>query len=327
MQRYLNASTQLVSHRKYTTRYVAHIQPVLGGKAADAITRGDLLRLYLDKQREVVRRGERRRAEGETYSKAFCKSLLDIIGAAYGRELAGENPQVRRNPMAGLYKANPQLAYLANEKERTFTACEAAAILRTAHGNGNGNGDLIAWRFALLAIATGARRGALLRLKRRDIDLAAGTIRLIDEKAESTDAKACAYAIPFASFASAQLADHLAALGSEDLVVWGNYLSPQSGEVPTAQVINHRVQPIIDAVVEGNAAVRGNARLTLHTFRSFAITALLDCGCPEFLARRFSNHSTKRRGSFDRYVKATIEQMRPHIERATAMFREVYEMG
>ena len=218
--------------------------------------------------------------------------------------------------MTGLYKTNPQLAHLANEKERTFTLREAAAILQAAQN------EPFARRFALLAIATGARRGALLRLKRRDIDLAAGTIKLIDEKAESADAKECVYTIPFASFASRQLAEYLAALGSEDLVVWGDYLSPQSGGVPTAQVINHRVQPIIDAVVEGNGAARGNARLTLHTFRSFAITALLDCGCPEFLARRFSNHSSGRRGSFDRYAKTTIEQMRPHLERAMAAFGE-----
>ena len=45
VQRYLDANTRLVSHRKYTARYGAHIQPELGGKAAGAITRGDLLQL------------------------------------------------------------------------------------------------------------------------------------------------------------------------------------------------------------------------------------------------------------------------------------------
>ena len=64
VQRYLDAHTRLVSHRKYAARYGAHIQPALGGKAAAAVTRGDLLQLYLDKRREVVRRGVRTRVVG-----------------------------------------------------------------------------------------------------------------------------------------------------------------------------------------------------------------------------------------------------------------------
>ncbi|GHV05868.1 hypothetical protein AGMMS50229_09660 [Campylobacterota bacterium] len=319
-QRYFDTNARLVSQPKLRARYEGHIKPTLGSRAAHTIVRSDLMRLYHDKRREVVRRGNRRIAAGATYSKAFCKSLLDIVGVIYGHELAGENPQIRRNPMAGLYKAHPEIAHLANEKDRTFTTHEAAAILQLATRS-----DPIAYRFILLAIATGARRGALLRLKRREIDLAAGTIRLIDEKAENGGAKEGAYTIPLCSFARDRLADFLAALEPNDPIVWGSYRSRQSGALPTAQTINHRVQPLIDAVVEGNGEAQGNARLSLHAFRSFAITTLLDSGCPEFLARRFSNHSTARRGSFDRYAKATIEQIRPHLERSMAFLHALEE--
>ena len=344
--RYFEAIKNRVSAAKIKARYEAHIKPILGDREAHSITRADLIALYNAKRGEnskayrarsaLARMAQKARGEAarrkiakkkraiarlsaseSPYSKAFCRGLLDTISAAYARELAQETPLVRKSPMTGLYKAHPEIAKLNNEKERTFTKEEATRILQAA------STLPFAKRFALLAIATGARRGALLRLKRKDVDLAEDTIRLIDEKAESGDAyKENTYTIPLCSYARRELEHFITALKPDDLVIWGDYRSRFNGGAPNAQMINYYLQPIIDGAVKGNREARGVARLSLHAFRSFAITTILDSGCPEFLARRFSNHSTGRRSSFNRYAKATIEQLRPYLERATAFLRE-----
>lgn len=344
--RYFEAIKNRVSAVKLKARYEAHIKPILGDREANSITRADLIALYNAKRGEnskayrarsaLARMAQKARGEAarrkiakkkraiarlsaseNPYSKAFCRGLLDTISAAYARELAQETPLVRKSPMTGLYKAHPEIAKLNNEKERTFTKEEATRILQAA------STLPFAKRFALLAIATGARRGALLRLKRKDVDLAEDTIRLIDEKAESGDAyKENTYTIPLCSYARRELEHFITALKPDDLVIWGDYRSRFNGGAPNAQMINYYLQPIIDGAVKGNREARGVARLSLHAFRSFAITTILDSGCPEFLARRFSNHSTGRRSSFNRYAKATIEQLRPYLERATAFLGE-----
>ena len=344
--RYFDAIKNRVSAAKIKARYEAHIKPILGDREANSITRADLIALYNAKRGEnskayrarsaLARMAQKARGEAarrkiakkkraiarlsaseSPYSKAFCRGLLDTISAAYARELAQETPLVRKSPMTGLYKAHPEIAKLNNEKERTFTKEEATRILQAA------STLPFAKRFALLAIATGARRGALLRLKRKDVDLAEDTIRLIDEKAESGDAyKENTYTIPLCSYARRELEHFITALKPDDLVIWGDYRSRFNGGAPNAQMINYYLQPIIDGAVKGNREARGVARLSLHAFRSFAITTILDSGCPEFLARRFSNHSTGRRSSFNRYAKATIEQLRPYLERATAFLGE-----
>ncbi|MDR2152038.1 MAG: tyrosine-type recombinase/integrase, partial [Helicobacteraceae bacterium] len=349
--RYFEAIKHRVSAQKIKARYEAHIKPILGDREADLIARADLVALYNAKRNENSRThrarsalkrfvqkaknganrseiakkiAQKRRqikrlktAENEPYSKAFCRSLLDIIGAAYGRELAQETPLTRKNPMAGLYKAHPEIAKLNNEKERTFTKEEATRILQASSSRP------FARRFVALAIATGARRGALLRLRRRDFDLAEGTIRLIDEKAESGDLyKENVYTIPLCSYARRELSDFLETLEPHEFVVWGGAKSRYGDAAPNAQMINYYLQPIIDDAVTGNREAKGAARLSLHAFRSFAITTMLDSGCPEFLARCFSNHSTGRRSSFNRYAKTTIELIRPHLERAMAFLRD-----
>jgi integrase len=350
--RYFEATKRRVSAPRMRARYEAHIKPVLGAKEANAVTRADLIALYNAKRGENLRAGRHIAAltrlkkaakkaeraerleikgkiakkerliaaidasEGDGYSRAFCRSLIDLIGTAYSFELADEKPLVYRNPISGLYKTHPEIAKLNNEKERTFTKREAKWILEAAKTRG------FTWRFTLLAVTTGARRGALLRLRRKDVDLEAETVRLIDEKAESGDArKKAIYTIPLCSYTRQALCSFLEGLEPNDLVVWGEHRT-QKNSVPSAQMINYYMQPVIDEAVTGNRRARRNARLTLHAFRSFAITAALDCGCPEFLARRFSNHSTGRRSAFDRYAKANVEQMRPYLERAMAFLEE-----
>ncbi|MDR1912567.1 MAG: tyrosine-type recombinase/integrase [Helicobacteraceae bacterium] len=358
VKRYFEATKRRVSASKMLARYEAHIKPILGDREASAVTRADLIALYNVKLKEnakvgrhlaalkrlktaakEIKNGEAlalrrkiakkklliaalRESENGGYSKAFCRSLLDIIGAAYAFEMAQETPLIYKNPIAGLYKTYPEIAKLGNEKERTFTKSETARILEATKALD------FARRFALLAVATGARRGALLRLRRKDVDLESNAIRLIDEKAESGDtSKDDTYIIPLCSYARRELESFLGTLEPNDLVVWGSRKSRQGDGAPNAQMINYYLQPMIDGVVEGNREAKGNARLSLHTFRSFAITAMLDGGCPEFLARRFSNHSTGRRSSFNRYAKANVEQLRPHLERAMEFLEEGNKRG
>jgi integrase len=279
-------------------RYEKHIAPVLGGLNARAIGRGDLLAFYHAKSKAKKRNGQR-------YSKAFCKSLLDIIGASYSRELSREGSRAAANPMAGFYAAHPKISRLENEKERTFTQGEVEAILLEAART-----DAAAWRFIALAIVTGARRGAILRVRRRDVDLGAKIIRLIDEKSDRR------YQIPLCAAACDGFDGFLSAIKGEDFAVWGD------ANARSRNMINYFVQRIIDRVVAGNGEAERNARLTLHSFRSFAICAILRAGCPEPLARRFSNHSSDRRSAFERYVKANVEDLRPYAEKAFGFLRE-----
>lgn len=351
--RYFEAAKRRVSTPRMQARYEAHIKPILGAKEANAVTRADLIALYNAKRGENLKIGRQLAAltrlkeaakktadaqkphikwkiakkerliasidanEGGGYSRAFCRSLIDLIGTAYSFELAEEKPLVCKNPLSGLYKTHPEIAKLNNEKERTFTKRETKRILEAAKARG------FTWRFALLAVTTGARRGALLRLRKKDVDLEAGTVRLIDEKAESGGGarKGANYTIPLCSYTRRALGGFLERLEPNDLVVWGKHRTRGNG-IPSAQMINYYMQPVIDEAVSGNRMALRNARLTLHAFRSFAITAALDSGCPEFLARRFSNHSTGRRSAFDRYAKANVEQIRPHLERAMAFLEE-----
>jgi integrase len=291
--------------------YATHIQPILGAKDANAITRADLVAFHETKIQT------KKRAGGEYLSPKFVKNLLDLISAIYNAELGQEKPLVDRNPMAGLYKAHPNISKTDNEKDRTFTIDEVKAILCEAEA------DPIAYRFCLLAICTGARSGAIKTLKRKDIDLFNRTIRLIDEKARSAQvSKDAVYTIPLASYAVAALKDYLKRLKPNDYVVWADFDGCLTRDPRSDSGIRKRVQPIINRAVEGNANAMRKARLVVHSFRSFAVSSLINVGANETLARVFTNHSQPKRGSFHRYVRTEIEALRPHVE---AAFKPVFD--
>jgi integrase len=158
------APSTVASYRKNIR---LHVKPYIGDMPLAALTSSRLTGMY--RQLET---GGRRDGKGELagggLSARTVRYIHTIIGKALSAAVDAEPPLLVRNPAA---KASPPTAKQARPPEmHPWTAQQLAAFLAWSAGNSPLHA---AWW--LLAM-TGMRRGELLALRWRDIDLDAATI-------------------------------------------------------------------------------------------------------------------------------------------------------
>jgi integrase len=158
------APSTMASYRKNIR---LHVKPYIGDVPIGSLTSARLTKLY----RELETSG-RRNQKGERtdlpLSARTVRYVSQILGAALGAAVDDEVPLLDRNPNA---KANPPTAKEAKPPEmHPWTAGQLRAFLDWSRDNSVNHAP-----WYVLAY-TGMRRGELLALRWRDIDLDAGTI-------------------------------------------------------------------------------------------------------------------------------------------------------
>ncbi len=157
------APSTVASYRKNIR---LHVIPYLGGLPLASLTPKRIAALY--RQLETGGRADHRKGEG--LSARTVRYVATILHAALGE--AVEDGLLARNP-ADMKRAKPPSAKDAEPPEmHPWTERQLAAFLAWARDHSQ---LWVAWR--VLAM-TGMRRGELLALRWRDIDLDAGTISI-----------------------------------------------------------------------------------------------------------------------------------------------------
>jgi len=158
------APSTVASYRKNVR---LHITPYIGDVPLASLTSARLTKLYRGLETSGRRDGKGSRT-GKPLSACTVRHIHTILGAALGAAVDAEPPQLSRNPAA---RAKPPTAEQARAPEmHPWNAAQLAAFLTWS---ATGSVLHVAW-WALAM--TGMRRGELLALRWRDIDLEAATI-------------------------------------------------------------------------------------------------------------------------------------------------------
>jgi integrase len=159
----LGAST-VASYRKNIR---LHVTPYIGSVPIGSLTSARLTKLYRELE-QSGRRDQKGERTGQPLSARTVRYVSQILGAALAAAVDDEVPLLERNPNA---KAKPPTAKEAKAPEmHPWTADQLRAFL--GWSDGNSQNHALWWVLA----HTGMRRGELLALRWRDIDLDAATV-------------------------------------------------------------------------------------------------------------------------------------------------------
>ncbi|MFK4037620.1 tyrosine-type recombinase/integrase [Nonomuraea wenchangensis] len=161
----LSAST-VASYRRNLR---LHVKPYIGGIALASLTSAKLNELYrmLEEKGHRNNKGE---LDGKPLSARTVRYVHTILSAALQAAVDAEPAMLSRNPAD---KAKPPTAKEAKSPEmRPWTAAQLAAFLAWTREH-----SYLHAAWWVLAM-TGMRRGELLALRWRDLDLAAGTVSI-----------------------------------------------------------------------------------------------------------------------------------------------------
>lgn len=154
---------------RYRNAINKHIVPYLGGETLQGLTSMQIQAHY----QVLLREGKAPRTkDGSGVKGPLSRRTVRIVHAALRAALndavAADPPLLRRNPARGTYSYNPQ----KHEPEMTtWTVEEVRRFLDFTAGDA----ERVLWTAAL---TTGMRRGELLGLRCRDLDLDAGLLHV-----------------------------------------------------------------------------------------------------------------------------------------------------
>jgi integrase len=146
-----------------------HVDPYIGSVPLASLTSARLTALYreLEESGKRNRKGER---TGEPLSKRTVRRVATILGAAFKAALDDEVPLLARNPAAKAKAPKAKEADADAPEMHPWTAEQLGVFLGWARDHSKVH---VMWH---LYAYTGMRRGELLALRWRDIDLDAATV-------------------------------------------------------------------------------------------------------------------------------------------------------
>ena len=163
-ENYATVKVRASSHKTYRGYIKNHIKPTIGDILLNELTTLDLQRFY----KKLLTSGRLDRIESKKQPKGLTpktvRNINQMISSAF--ELAKSQKLVLSNPTEGC--ALPRVEY---GEMKTLTADQLNTFLQEAKNSG-------VFEMYYIELATGLRRGELLGLKWKDINLKDGTIQV-----------------------------------------------------------------------------------------------------------------------------------------------------
>jgi len=236
-------------------KYEFHIQKRLGRKNASSITRNDVNHLRQD----IIKLGR---------APKTVNSIIQLLSTIYNHNIKEEGLKIE-NPCS-------QLKPLATDdhRERFLTVNEVNLLLKNlAH-------DEDAYLFAKLALSTGARKKAVLNIKKKDIDFTHGSVRLFDDKRKNT------YTGFLDNESLELLKKRCHTLSVED------YVLSSTNNPLHRKVIERKVRPVMNRLFnEGLDPKDTKNRAVIHTLRHTFASHLAINNTSIFTIQKLLNHA------------------------------------
>lgn len=250
--KYFNSKENTNSTYERLSKYNKHIKGLLGLYAIDKIKKGDLVNL----QAQIVKE--------KGLSKKTANMIIELFSTIFNYGNSEEEYQLV-NPATNVKRYK-----IVNTRERFLKKDEIQELYHEAilydekacHGK-------VLELFTKLAVTTGARTEGILHIKKKDIDLQSGTIRIIDFKRDKMT-----YSGYVSHTTKELLEEQLKLLNYNDYVVSFN----NNGLKISIRKLQYRLKPILDTLFNEGIDVNDRKnRIVIHslrhTFASLLVTA------------------------------------------------------
>ena len=272
------------SRAKLRSRYENHVKPALGDE--------DIAVIDSDRINDLKKKLEKK------LSPKMVNMVLGELSAIF-------NFAITR----GIVNSNPASAKLVkrlnvdNDRERFLSLGEIELLKEKVRGEP----DL--HLFALLALSTGARIGAICSIRRKDVNVDVGTITLMDEKSAKT----------YTGYISEELREPLArrllGLAPNDLIL--DFKKPGVNAID--RHIQKRLQPILDELFNvGLDPDDRKNRVVIHTLRHTFASHLAMNGAPILTIQKLMNHKD---------IKMTLRYAKLAPDSGAEAVRGLYKRG
>jgi len=220
--KYFNSKENTNSTYERLSKYNKHIKGLLGLYAIDKIKKGDLVNL----QAQIVKE--------KGLSKKTANMIIELFSTIFNYGNSEEEYQLV-NPATNVKRYK-----IVNTRERFLKKDEIQELYHEAilydekacHGK-------VLELFTKLAVTTGARTEGILHIKKKDIDLQSGTIRIIDFKRDKMT-----YSGYVSHTTKELLEEQLKLLNYNDYVVSFN----NNGLKISIRKLQYRLKPILDTL-------------------------------------------------------------------------------
>ena len=238
-------------HRKYEV----HIQEKLGYKDIATITKKEINALRQD----VIKLGR---------APKTVNSIIQLLSAIYNHNIKEEGLKIE-NPCSGIKPLKSD-----DHRQRYLNTEEVQELLN----NISDNPDVLL--FVKLALSTGARKGGILNIQKKDIDFSQKTVKLYDFKRGNT------YTGFFNDSLKNILWEHCKGLAANDYVIG------RDAEPLHRKKIERKLRPVMNRLFnQGLHTKDAQNRAVIHTLRHTFASHLAINGTSIFTIQKLMNHA------------------------------------
>ncbi len=242
-------------NRRQHRKYEVHIQVKLGYKDIATITRKDINSL----RQGIIRLGR---------APKTVNSVIQLISAIYNHNIKEEGLKIE-NPCSSVKPLKSD-----DHRQRFLSTEEINQLLE----NISEHSDI--FLFVKLALSTGARKGAILNIKKKDVDFSQKTVRLYDFKRGNT------YTGFFNDELKKLLWKHCKDLTANDYVIG------QDSEPLHRKKIERKLRPVMNRLFnKGLHTKDAQNRAVIHTLRHTFASHLAINGTSIFTIQKLMNHA------------------------------------
>jgi len=243
------------ANKKQKGKYELHIQPLLGYKNIEAITKSDIVKL----QKSLIDKNK---------APKTINGIIQLLTAIINYNIKEKDLKLV-NPCIGVKKLKTD-----DKRERYLSLDEVKQLIAEVQDYE------VLYHFVKLALTTGARLEGVLHIQKKDIRLSNSSVTIQDLKSGGT------YTGFYDDDYKNELADHIKHLKPNDYVVGG-----KSTQIPQRTIQRH-LKPILDKLYNNELDTRDTKnRVVIHTLRHTFASQLAIAGVPILTIKNLMNHA------------------------------------
>lgn len=270
---YFEDTIENKSNRQIQGKYNLHIEPIFGHLDIHTIEQDDII-----KWKRTINRAPK-----------TVNSTVELLSTIYNHSIKKGLKVV--NPCTGINKAK-----INNQREKYLDSDEIKELKKAVKDNP------ILYSFVLLSLSTGGRRETILDIQKKDINLKAGTVNLVDFKNNGE---------AYTGFLENDALQYLKSIYWDRLKPNDYVIGLSSKKIP-AKTLSNNLRPILNKLFnKGLDENDTKNRTVIHTLRHTFASHLAINGTPIFTIQKLLNHKDIK--DTLRYAKLAPDSGKKHV--------------